>query len=122
MNKITSQAFGMKLIAQWQLVGRDIIVLVTGGEILHLGAIAIAEPRLSLANPMELSASISVFCYSGHKEDELVKELAYKLAVCLGVKVIVTAGIHWDSLNFVKIEHIRANYKRLGGLLLKILV
>jgi hypothetical protein len=108
----------LNLTAQWQRAGRDLLVLVTGGEGPHLVAVAMAEPRTSLADPARTSATVSVFCYPGHKEDELARELAQALAAALGVKVVVAAGMHWDGLGPGDIAQVRANHARLQEMLL----
>lgn len=118
MNRVSTQTGRLDLTAQWLRAGRDLMVLVTGGEAPHLGAVAMAEPRPSLADPAKTSATVSVFCYPGHKEDELARELAARLAAALNIKVVVAAGMHWDNLGPSEIETVRANHGRLGALLL----
>ena len=44
------------------------VVVVTGGEVPHVGAVAMAAPRPSLADPARTSATASVFTYLSHKE------------------------------------------------------
>lgn len=118
MNSLATTAARFNLTAQWQRAGRDLMVMVTGGDAPHLGAVAMAEPRPSLADPARTSATVSVFCYPGHKEDELARELAHALAAALGVKVVVAAGMHWDGLGPADIEQVRANHARLKEMLL----
>ncbi|MCF8065869.1 MAG: hypothetical protein K9K36_11540, partial [Desulfarculaceae bacterium] len=61
----------LDLSAQCHWVGPDLVVLVTGGELPHVGAVAVAAPRPSLADPSITSATASVFTYPSHKEDRL---------------------------------------------------
>ena len=105
------------LTARWQRAGQDFLVLVTGGEIPHLGAVAMAEPRPSLDDPARLSTTVSVFCYPGHKEDELAREMAQTLASSLGVKVVVAAGMHWNGFAAADLDEVRANHARLKRML-----
>ncbi len=118
MNSLSTRAPRFNLTASWQRAGRDLLVLVTGGQAPHLGAVAMAEPRPSLADPERLSATASVFCYPGHKEDELARGLALKLASALGVKVVVAAGMHWEDLTPADLRTVKANHEKLGVLLL----
>ncbi len=79
-------------------MGPDILVAVWGGTYPHVGAVGMAQPRQSLKDPEETSATSSVFTFAGHKEDLLVKPLAEELARRLNRNAVVTAGIHWDKL------------------------
>ena len=78
--------------------GDDWLVLVIGGDKPHLGAVAAATPRPSLADPARTSATASVLSYVGHKEDHAAKHLSEALSAALGVKVVVAAGMHWDDI------------------------
>ena len=87
------------LSASIRLIGEDVLVAIWGGERPHIGAVAIAQPRPSLKDPEVTSASTSVFCFVGHKEDELAKAAAEILSATLNTPVVVAAGIHWDNLD-----------------------
>ena len=78
-------------------MGDDYLLSIWGGKA-HIGAVAMAQPRDSLQDPARRSATASVFCYIGHKEDQLVKEASERLARELNAKVVVAAGLHWDDL------------------------
>ena len=80
-------------------IGEDLLIAISGGEKPHIGAVAAAQPRPSLKDPKVTSATASVICYVGHKEDDLAKQAAEKLAATFDARVVVTAGIHWDNLN-----------------------
>lgn len=109
------------LSAQWTRAGDDLLVLVTGGEAPHIGAVAMAAPRPSLADSRRTSATTSVFCFMGHKEDELARAMAQALASALGVRVVVAAGAHWEGLDPAGIKRVRANADKLLHLLLRAL-
>lgn len=79
-------------------IGADLLVFIWGGERPHIGAVAAAQPRPSLADATRLSATASVLTYVGHKEDVVVKQAAEALSAALNAHVVVTAGIHWDNL------------------------
>ena len=65
------------------LCGKDIAVVIGGGEASHIGAAALASPRPSLKNTAEISASASVLCRLGHKDDLPAREAALRLALSL---------------------------------------
>jgi len=99
------------LEAQVRLVGDDLLVAIYGGEKPHIGAVAMAQPRPSLRDFGLTSATASVFCYVGHKEDDLAKHAAERLAARFNTRVVVTAGIHWDSLSEEGIRKVVENGK-----------
>lgn len=80
-------------------IGQDFLIAVWGGERPHIGAVAVAQPRPSLRDERVTSATASVFCFLGHKEDVIAKDAAEKVASALNANVTVTAGIHWDDMD-----------------------
>lgn len=67
---------------------------LVGGEVPHIGAVAVSIPRPSRADARQRSASTSVITVVGHKEDELARPLAAELARALDRTTVVVAGIH----------------------------
>lgn len=112
----------LDLSAQCHWVGPDLVVLVTGGELPHVGAVAVAAPRPSLADPSVTSATASVITYPSHKEDRLAQAIAELLSAKLETRVVVTAGCHWDNLDSEGITQVSANGSRLGLMLLEALL
>ena len=88
---------GFKVEALCHQMGSDYLVSIWGGEA-HIGAVAMAQSRDSLQDSSKRSATASVFCYVGHKEDQLVKEVSEQMASALDAKVTVAAGMQWDNL------------------------
>ena len=78
------------------LAGPDLCLCLAGGESPHIGAAALAVPRDSLRGGGEPSASASVLCVTGHKEDELARDAALRFAARLNCRVLVSAGLHID--------------------------
>jgi hypothetical protein len=107
------------LTANVRRIGRDLLVAIWGGEKPHIGAVAVAQSRPSLKDPDVTSATASVICYVGHKEDDLVKASAEILAAVLNTRVVVTAGIHWDNLDQKGIDTILKNSKAIVEMILK---
>ena len=102
-----------------QQVGQDILVSIWGGTQPHIGAVGIAVPRPSLKNPNKWSATSSNFTFPGHKEDALVKRISERLSTQLKKNVVVTAGIHWDSLTLHEIKTIENLTGELSDRILK---
>jgi hypothetical protein len=107
------------LTANVRRIGEDLLVAIWGGEKPHIGAVAVAQPRPSLKDPDVTSATASVICYVGHKEDELVKAAAEIIAATLNTRVVVTAGIHWDNIDQDGIDTILKNSKKIVELIVE---
>lgn len=72
------------------------VVFLFGGTRDHVGAVALGLPRPSLKGNTT-SATTSVLTVLGHKDDELARPAAARLAACLEKPVVVVAGIHIDK-------------------------
>ena len=93
-------------------IGQDFLVAIWGGRP-HIGAVAVAQPRPSLKDQSLRSATASVFCYPGHKDDIVAKEAAVKISSALNTNVTVTAGIHWDDIDEEGIKAVIKNSRQL---------
>jgi hypothetical protein len=93
-------------------IGDDLVVLVWGGEKPHVGAVAVGVPRPSLENSEITSATTSVYALVGHKEDDLARMMAQKIASTLKRNVILTAGIHVDNISADGIKVIETNCRK----------
>lgn len=94
-------------------IGQDLLVAIWGGERPHIGAVAIAQPRPSLKDHRVKSATASVFCYPGHKDDVVAKEAAERISSALDTNVTVTVGIHWDNIDKEGIQSAIENSRQL---------
>jgi hypothetical protein len=101
------------------LVGEDLLTCLWGGTKPHIGAVALALPRPSLADQNTTSSTASVLTMLGHKEDGLVKAVAEKLSARLNKNVVVTAGIHWDNLDENAIREIEENCAFLADMIVE---
>ncbi len=107
------------LQAHVRSVGSDFLVAIWGGEKPHIGAIAIAQPRTSRKASERISSTASVISILGHKEGDIAKELAGKLASGLKATVVVTAGMHWSNITKNGILKVEKNSQILVGMILK---
>lgn len=106
---VTTREGRWDISATVHFIGKDLLVAIWGGDTPHIGAVAAAQPRPSLKDPEVVSASTSVICYVGHKEDSLAKAASEYLAATFNTRVVVTAGIHWDNLTDEDIGQILKN-------------
>ena len=80
------------------LMGGDLCVALSGGDRAHIGAVALSQARASLQGNGLTRSSTSVITLTGHKEDELARALASRLAESLDATVCVACGIHLDHI------------------------
>ena len=106
------------LEAHVRFVGNDLLIAIWGGETPHIGAVAVAQPRPSLKNSRVTSSTASVFCFLGHKEDEIAKSTAELMAASLNCNVVVTAGMHWDDISQASIVMVNQNSTHLMEMIL----
>jgi hypothetical protein len=111
---LSSERGRYQIHATAMLIGDDLLVAIWGGTKPHIGAVAVALPRPSLADPQITSSTSSVFTLLGHKEDKVVKMVSEHLSARLEKNVVVTAGIHWDDLPEEAIEEIVHNCRELA--------
>ncbi|HMM22112.1 MAG TPA: proteasome assembly chaperone 4 family protein [Selenomonadales bacterium] len=79
-------------------MGADLCLIISGGDRPHLGAVALAQPRPSLAEPDRLSPSVSLLTLVGHKEGGIACQAAERIASRTGRNVVVCCGIHVDEI------------------------
>jgi len=92
------------------LCGTDIAVNIGGGLIPHIGAVALATSRPSLKSDGNISATASVICISGHKEDMLARTAALHLASEFNTVVLVSVGLHVDNATSEDIKCLNKNF------------
>lgn len=88
-------------------MGKDLTVLLYGGDLPHIGSTVLSIPRASLTGD-GLSATSSVLNCLGHKDDVLARIFAEKIAVRSNHTTVCICGIHVDGLS---VEGIHAIYE-----------
>ena len=92
--------------------GKELTVIISGGEKPHIGAIAISIPRPSIEDSNKVSASTSVFTLVGHKEDELSKQIAENITKITEKVTVTILGLHIDKATAQDIEYIIQNTQK----------
>lgn len=80
----------LKLELRALRMGRDLQVMLNGGAA-HLGAVALAAPGGA--------AEAKLLVLPGHREDQLARRMARRMADALGCTVCVSAGIHYENIS-----------------------
>lgn len=105
---------GVRLTLRAIQAGTDLVMVLTGGDKPHAGAVAVAIPRPCLADPQATSATTSIIALTGHKDDELAKPLAAEAARCLGRVVVAVAGVHVENATACQIAEVAEAASHLG--------
>lgn len=92
--------------------GRDLCVIIAGGSEPHVGAVAVAQARPSLADAARTSATSSVLTLLGHKDDAIARAAAERLAAALGCTAVVSAGLHVDAATDAELEVLQMGAQR----------
>lgn len=87
-------------------IGEDICVQVYGGERPHVGCVALAVPRPSLKDPGRVSATSSVLNITGHKDEQICRYLAEKIAARRNTVIVCTGGFHVDHITQAQIQEL----------------
>ena len=93
--------------------GKDWSVTIGGGEGFHIGACGVAFVQPSLKDPEKITGTVSVITVPGHKEDDLARRAALKLAKTLETTVTVIVGIHLDQASQEDIKKIVSLFEKL---------
>lgn len=78
------------------LCGNDISVIVCGGCKYHVGAVAFGQSIFS-EDEKKHSTCVSSFCALGHRDDEVARLMAKRLAARFNCRTSVSVGIHVDD-------------------------
>ncbi|MBQ6819709.1 MAG: hypothetical protein IJO26_00250 [Clostridium sp.] len=89
-------------------MGNDWNISIYGGDIPHIGALALGIPRPSLKDKNKISSSVSILTITGHKEDDIVKKIAELCSSAWNSTVVVTCGIHIDNLTLNDITQLNS--------------
>lgn len=100
-----SQPFKQHLITCKVIkMGNDINMVLEGGDIPHIGAVALGIAVEMPHNINKKTATVSLLTVPGHKEDDVVLRYAKRLVQELGVTSVVTCGIHIQNITFEEIK------------------
>lgn len=102
-------------------VGQDICVRISGGDRPHIGCTVLAQPRPSLRNNGETSATASVLNVIGHKDETICRYVAEMLAGQLNVIVVCTGGFHVDDIRPEQIRELQESLRDMTEELVEIL-
>lgn len=86
-------------------IGDDLVVMIYGGDIPHVGGAAIAYITKSHYRDT-LTTSVNIMSFPGHKDYILAQSTAEKLASVLKKSVVVIAGVHINNATHEQIDEV----------------
>ncbi|MCG8532511.1 MAG: hypothetical protein MI749_17865 [Desulfovibrionales bacterium] len=90
------KSYPIRIEGGW--VGQDISLTVYGGARPHVGAVALSVMGSSPHDPRRRTCSENVLTVQGHKESDLARTVATRLAKLFDCTVSVTCGIHYPNI------------------------
>lgn len=88
--------------------GHGLECLLTGGELPHVGGVAVASPRPKTSGT-GLTCDMWVVSLPGHKDAELAQPLAKRLCIASEQPVSLTVGLHVDHADEADIQALCEN-------------
>ncbi len=95
-----------KLKVELIYVGKDINIIMQGGNHQHIGTAVLAVPRISLSGDGSISCTSSVLNVTGHKDETVCRYLAETVAAKKNVVVTCTGGFHMDEITEEQIHEL----------------
>ncbi len=84
-------------------------VNLVGGDMPHIGSVAISIPHPSTADPGRVSSTTSIFTIPGRREDAIAQPLATRLARAFNKVAVVVAGVHVNGATSRDFSAVLAN-------------
>ncbi len=106
VNAVTIDRGRVRLCARLLLAGQDLVVVVTGGDAPHVGAVSCAG-----------EGDTQSFSFAGHRERELCAPLAEELSRELGRRVVVIAGMHWNEFDRELLAQVYEAWREMSAVL-----
>lgn len=80
---------GIRVMAELVRIGKDILVILSGGDVPHIGAIAGGSESFDL----------QTITFPDHKEDVVVNQMADAIRKVAKGNVCIIGGIHVDNIS-----------------------
>lgn len=116
VKKLSYTRLTVQVISQ----GQDFHILLGGGDRPHIGCTVLAVPRPSLqSDKKEMSSTASVINVTGHKDEQLCRYLAEKVAAGTQAVTVCTGGFHVDNITEAQIAEVIQAVKEIAEEILK---
>lgn len=109
---------GHEICCKVILMGRDLTVCVSGGDLPHVGSVVMSVARPSLTGE-GVSVTSSVINGMGHKDEYIARKFAEALAKEYNCTAVCACGIHIDGIVKSQLEEVSECCDRLLKKLVK---
>lgn len=96
-------------------MGNALLVGIYGGDRPHIGAVAVGVPGPAVDSGLPRTAETSVIALAGHREDQVTRDGAQRIALETGAVVSVSCGIHLDTITAAEIARVCGLVEELIG-------
>jgi|AGTN01.2.fsa_nt_gi hypothetical protein len=110
MYKMSISEMGINLCMHALLSGKDVCVLISGGDGPHIGAVALSVPRGASDKERPYDTALSM---PGHKDHIIARRVAERIATELNTTVAVVCGIHIDGMTSEQLDTIKSSVENL---------
>ena len=108
---VSCESLGREIRAELIFCGKDASIIVTGGELHHVGSVSVAKNGHILGK----------WVGEGHRDDAVSDKFAILVSKLTGNTVSVTCGIHYDGISYAEIQEVlRASESLLDDILAKL--
>lgn len=111
MNRLEIELSFSKLVMEITQIGEDKLIAIFGGDNPHIGSAVLSVPRASLTGDGHISATSSVLNVTGHKDDEICRMIAERIASRENCRVVCTGGFHVDNITPFQIKELMDKIK-----------
>jgi len=105
--------------AKVQVLDKGLTIILCSGEHSHVGSVVVAVPRPSLQDSSKISTTSSVINLVGHKDEEVARPLAEKVAKICNQTVVVVAGIHVEKATSEDIGILSGNVEDVAAAMIR---
>ena len=105
MRKFRKELGRIRIEAEIHYIGRDIVILLSGGERPHIGALACGNKKDGILSTV----------FPGHKDDVVINDMAERLKEMMEGTVCVVGGIHLDGITKEEIRDVKNMCEILTG-------
>lgn len=102
------------LCAEIKTLGKDCVIVLSGGSLPHIGCAVLAVPRPSLLKNGEVSVTSSVLNLPGHKDEFICRKVAEAAAKARNASVLCTGGFHFDEITEEQIGEVLESAEELA--------
>jgi hypothetical protein len=104
---IKELVLGKEITLEIKQIGNDCNMVLYGGDVPHIGCTVLAVPLTRAKEEKKISCTSSVLNVTSHKDEEICRLLAEKMARKINAVVVCTGGVHFEDITMEQIEEVK---------------